>query len=403
MCNFNQTKISLISHELVYLSVFLVPFQFLRFPPSLYNATQLDLSTFFLMISLVLSSFCNKVKKSFMASLLIFAIIEILVFFYFSYQSILRFSFFLVVYSFFLGFYFLADNYKLDEKKLFNITLLGLIISGVVVLFQAFDYGLSIRQKALMNEPTFSGLLFYSATFASYAVFCYIKLQKKLIILLHSILFFICGNLTQSMFLVPFLVIMTFFNLYLLFKIHLTKPVLLKNFLFLLVLIFFLKYFGNLSNILERLNLLNSYNNLSLLTYLSCIDEASGSIVLSPFFGLSAGSSGAFPYFSFYESLIFIKSSFNSNSNDAYSLLLRLISELGPLATSILLIFIIFRFFYFFKSKIGDYSFKRIFLFIYVSTVFLFCLIKGSSLTHGYLFVFLFIFIYLSRPLKINL
>ena len=355
------------------------------------------------MISLVLSSFCNKVKKSFIASLLIFAIIEILVFFYFSYQSIIRFSFFLVVYLFFLGFFFLADNYKLDEKKLFNISFLGLIISGVVVLFQTFDYGLSIRHKALMNEPTFSGLLFYSATFASYTVFCYSKLQKKLIILLYSIFFFICGNLSQSMFLVPFFAIMTLFNLYLLIRISLTKAVFIKNILFLLVLIFFLYYSDNLPNILERLNLVNSYNNLSLLTYLSCIDEAVGSVLLSPFFGLSAGSSGAFPYFSFYESFIFIKSSFNSNSYDAYSLFLRLILELGLIATLVLLIFMIFRFLYFFKSKIGDYSYKRIFLFIYVSTVFLFCLIKGSSLAHGYLFVFSFIFIYLSKPLKINL
>lgn len=405
MFNFNQSIASRISNDLVYLSLFFVPFQIFKFPSFIYDSSQLDISTFLLMLSLVFSFFFYKEKKNLIVSLLLFAIIEILVYFYFSFQTTLRFFYFLIVYSFYLAIYFLADNYKLDNKKLFNTVIFGLLFSGVIGLFQAINHDFSIRQKSFMLEPTFSGILFFSASFGALAVFYLNERLKKYRVIFYFLFFLINGLLTRSMFIIPFFISLVLFTLYFSFKDNFKKIIIFKNaMMFLVVFCFILpNNYGYVFNILERLNLYNSYKNFSILSYLSCFDQVIHSISLSPFLGISVGSSGAFPYASFYDSLLLVQSSSNSNVSDSYSLYFRLITELGLITATILLGLLFFKLISFFKSKIDTYTYTYIFLFFYSFSAIFFCFLKGASLSHGYLFVSSFIFLYLSKSLKSNL
>ena len=405
MFNFKKPTASLFSHQFLYLSLFLVPFQIIKFPDFIFASTQLDISTFFLMVSLALSLLCNKISKSFMASLFLFIIFETIIFFYFSFQSSLRFFYFLVVYSLYLSIYFLTNNYNLDRKKLFNITLFGLIFSGVIALFQALNSDFSLRPKGLMLEPTFSGLLFYSASFAAIGAILIKKSIATLTSIFYSLFFLLCAMLTKSMHVISFFILVTLFNFFLLAKRKFNGIALFKNILIALGFLFFINFIDKsyLPNFLERVNFLGAYQNLSYLSYKACFDEMLRSISLSPFFGISVGASGKFAYTSMNESLIFLQLSYNSNSTDGYSLIFRLIIELGIITSLIIVTFLILKAIFFLKSEVENESYKSIFLFLYSFSIIFFCFIKGSSLTHGYLFVYSFIFLYITKPLKSNL
>jgi len=404
MLKSKKPLISKISHELVYLSLLFIPLQALKLPffSHIYESLQLDISTFLLMISLILSFLCNKINKNFAAILILLIFVEALVFLYFSFQPYLKFYYYLLIYSFYLAIYFLVDNYTLDKKKLFNIVLCGLVFTSALILIQIQIYPNFLRPKGFMNEPTTAGLLLFSGVLAGVIANFYRHYFKKITIFFLLSLMFFSAIFTRSLLIIPFFILLIIsFSLFYILK-PINKIMFIKLIAFASSTIFFLTHFNNLyyGHIAERL-FLDRTVNFSLLSYLACFDQVKTAIELSPYFGLSVGSMGYFPYVSANESILSLYSTFNSNAYDAYSLFFRLIIEFGlflPLILVLFLIFIITKFIKLIKTKS---AYEDIFLFFNSASIIVFCLSKGASVSHGYLFTNFFIFLfYIKKQLK---
>ncbi|TZF86447.1 hypothetical protein FW774_05230 (plasmid) [Pedobacter sp. BS3] len=314
-----------------------------------------------------------------------FIIISVLIWILLHYAPISRFLSALFWLSSLLFVYFSAT--KLYSDNIYKSVIITCLISCLVVLFQ-FTILRSDRPKAFFQEPSTAGLIFFSlAIVMMYRIVYRNHLKKSICDVTFLLLFLVCGFLTKSshvvlVFLLPFL-----FVLYGLTMKNFIKVSLGLGTFFILMMYIVL----NNEYFVEKFDFRIIENfNLSQLAWLRGGEQAVYVAKHSPVFGFGLGSTGCFNFNS--QSAFYLDKLDSGNLNllDAYSLMFRLIIEVG-LLTLLFILYILHnkikRFMKNFRDRTEPISLDKQSLFVFGLSIFIGSLIKEPNYGVGPLFV----------------
>lgn len=316
------------------LSIFILlyPFQILALEVGTTRFDLFPISIVLLNLLLLLSKLSKRyfyVNRRYFFISIILLVANILAYFNFSFQPNYRFfsGFFWVINLLILGYFSRFGYSKRFYSNFFSIT----IVIAIVIILQNI-LGLSNRPKAFFHEPSTAGLVLYSFAFVYLARILLRVKNKKSNIILFSI-FFLSALSTRSSHLFVFVI----FCLFLFVIIRVNIPFLILFISLLIVLGLFSNTFFPTDYYIDKFDFFsNTTMNLSQLSWLRGLDQAFYTWNTSPFFGFGFGSTGFFDFPTDYNDILNSYNSYDLNLLDSYSLLFRLIIEIGVVFVLIL-------------------------------------------------------------------
>jgi hypothetical protein len=393
------------TEKIILIAIFLFPFQSmgLRIRGSRYDITA------FILISLVVClGFLSgklRIKKSYTLGIFIFFIYQVAVFSLMTIPPLPRFLSGMLWFGGLLVIVAFSNSirFRYEQKNLFKIIIVTLSISIVYVLLQKFAFG-AVRPKAWFDEPSFAGLAFSGMSAASLCSLLSdfkISVSQKLVFVLSFIISSYCTYLTLSAHVFTLIIAVAMFLISRNFgriSVFLRKGLLLLP-IVIPAFISVVTYLLSNEHYSSRLDFATS-SSLSTLSWLRGLDQVVASIVLSPI-GVGLGGTGHFEYFSENTVKLANLGIRNLNYNDAYSLLFRMIIEMG-------LPFVVFCMFLFCRKLLLFHKFLNTklihqqsetqqtlyttFNFVFSTTLIIGCLVKEPLYPHSILYTGILIF-----------
>lgn len=391
-----------LNNTIIYTAVFFFPFQLLaiRFFTSAYDITSLLFVINILLVSIT-SLYINK-KNILILS--IFVILQCITAFYFNIGPDYRFVSGIIWLS---SLTLIMANgqylHQYSQKIVFQLIISLLVITSIFICIEHFfiiDPNTTQRPKAAFSEPSYAGLALYAASAAIVSVIILSNNTRKLLLIFISIfaLLMAASIFARSMHVVTFSISLgIIILLWLSYRISFLK---LITFLFIIFLTLCLGYilFSN-PHYYNRINIFVdplAMTNPSLLSWLRGLDQVLEVIVNSPFFGYGIGSTGYFDFESAYGERLAYYRMYDLTLKDAFSLLWRLIIEIGLVPIFIFSLFMFyklreFRLFLINASYNSD-DFKYIvFNFTFALALTIGCLIKEPNYARSTLFLGIFL------------
>lgn len=388
--------------KIILIGIFLFPFQSLALRVA---GSRYDLTAFILSVLVYLAFLFGKlrIKRSHVLGICIFFIYQIALFLLIGISPFPRFLSGMVWFGSLLVIVAFSNSIKFlyQQKKLFNIIIVTLSISMVYILLESFAFGV-IRPRAWFGEPSYAGLAFSGLSAASLCSLLSdlkVGVSQKVVLLLLFITATYCLLLTLSIHSFTLVIVVTMF---LISKNFGRISVFLRKGLFALPIITLaiVGVVNYLLSIAHYANRVNTQNNLSSLAWFRGLDQAVASAVASPV-GVGLGGTGHFEYISEAALKLGQLGIGNLNYNDAYSLLFRMIIEMG-------LPFVVFCMFLFgrklllfhkvFNTRLihdqckTQHTLYKIFNFIFSTTLIIGCLIKEPLYPNSILYTGVLIF-----------
>jgi hypothetical protein len=284
---------------------------------------------------------------------------------------------------------------RCDPRLIFRCITLLSFLSAIFALVQRYLLNID-RPTAFFYEPSIAGLFFWSTASAALFIFINYKLKFKhkllLFVLIASSLY--AGTLTKSMHMFSFCASLAILYLILFYNrisSNLFYKTLIRVVLVLLFVYLLLAGIIDFNHIADRLG--QSETNLSSLSWNRGLDQALASINISPLFGLGLGSTGYFDFYSIHSISLRNLGMYDLNLRDAFSLLFRLVIEIGIVFICIFA-YILFKrlmsfkeFFIFYGNSIDLRSISIQFIFVFSITIIVGCLIKEALYANSLLYV----------------
>ena len=388
----------------IYLSIILFPIQILSIK---IGQTEFDLSSILISLTTLYIFFFKKKKNNIhLIILFIFTIYQLIIFTY-SPAPFTRFISALYWMLVFIIMFCINEDFKINYQYIENIIIFILLISCAVCWFQYYyiitpeNYNQSIKARSVgfFGEPSYAGLAFFSAAVGSIGNFLYKK--NNIRHLFFFIIFFSTGFLTLSMHIVTFFLALFTIFIFIMYKNNLKFFQRIILFFFSIIIFIFIvgiciyyldrNLITNFTNhFIPRLNIFNSNtNSLSLLSWLRGMEQMIYSVKETYLFGFGLGSTGEYYFPSVFGEKLKNYGVFQLTLKDAFSLLFRLVIEIGLFFTSIFLLLIFYISFKFLRETIKnkDEFISRIFLFSFSLTVIIGSLIKEPNYARSTLFI----------------
>ena len=413
-----------ITNVLIYLAVMFFPLQFLaiRFFTGAYDITSL---LFISNILLVLISGLYMNKKI-LIIISLFIILQCLTVIYFNIGPYYRFISGIIWLSS-LVLILINGNFLHDysQKIVTQIIIILVTISAVYMwieyyfiitpeIYAQYIEGRPtkfylLRPKAGFSEPSYAALALFSASAASIATIILAKMQRKYLISYsaYALLFLSAAFLARSMHVATFILgTGIVVSLWLSFRVSLIKITVF--FVILLSLIILAYTLLSYSHYYDRVNIFVdplAMTNPSLLSWLRGFDQVLAVMKSSPILGYGIGSTGYFEFDSLYGERLAYYRIYDLTLKDAFSLLWRLLIEIGLLPVLLFLCFILYKINQFRNYIINTESNGKIFNYIVFNFTFALsliigCLIKEPNYARSTLF--LGIFLISTIPLNYN-
>jgi hypothetical protein len=368
-------------------------------------SSRYDLSCFLILFAIIFFRIKNKeLNISIAIFFTFFLIIEMIKILYFQYSSISRLISGLVWFGGLLLIFLKKDFVIYNQELVMKSFLFGFFITIIWFLKQYFigidlkGFSESVfRPRGFFDEPSYAGLFLYSISAASLGSLALVKNERnqKYFISILGLLAFIFAATTLTMHIVTFIFSMMMVVLITLIVSHNS---IYKIFIFLTSLLFvgfIITFMLTQEHFIERLSFFGSYN-LSIVAWLQGLDQALTSISSSPIIGFGLGSTGGFDFISDTHYKLEIMNKIGQNRFDGYSMIYRLIIEMGLM----LILFILFEIFkecvMFTKTiiKFHDHPAIRfyVFNFIFSFTLLIGVLIKEPTYARSYVYVGVLIF-----------
>ena len=389
--------------KIILIAIFLFPFQNLSLELS---NSKYDITCFILILFIYFGILTGKfrIPIKYIIGVLIFFIFQTSVYSYLQIAPFGRFFSGMVWFGNLLIIVILSNSLQLlcRQKNIFKVIIITLIISIMYALLQHFQYGIE-RPMAWFGEPSFAGLGFSALSAASLCTLLSdLKISKNQKILLQLI--FITATyslyLTLSTHVLTFMITVFLFLLSKYFT-QLSKLFSPKGFLIVSMIISALLIaLGLLANNKHYSSRAGDVDNLSRLSWLNGMDQAFASIQISPI-GVGLGGTGYFEFYSQNSLGLALQGVADLNRQDAYSLLFRMIIELGiPFVIFCILLFCrkLFDFHKFINKKLmrnkqeNEQTLYTIFNLTFASTLIIGCLIKEPVYSSSILYTGVFIF-----------
>lgn len=265
-----------------------------------------------------------------------------------------------------------TSGININIPRVYKCLQISISFSALYCLFELFIFDSDFRPKGWFSEPSPAGLVFYSASLALFYSAFIVKNSVSYIIYIQAITLLVIALFTKSMHLVTF--ILTFFLLF--FSMPYPRSKAFKSLIFLGLLSSVIIVLVSIPHYSDRLNFNAPGDNLSILSWLRGYEQAFNSISSLSFFGNGLGSTGFIIFSSVYSDKLASMGFENLNLLDSYSMLFRLIIEVGLMPIAIF-IYIIF-------SKIKSFT-NYIKLSINISRSVIFCFIFSLTLLVGIL------------------
>jgi hypothetical protein len=390
--------------KIILIAIFLFPYQSLALKIA---GSRYDLTAFILIILVYLGFLFGKlrIRGSNFLGICVFFTYQIAVFLLMKIPPLPRFLSGIIWFGSLLVIVVFSTSIRFfyRQEKLPNIIIVTLSISMVHALLQKFAFG-AIRPQAWFSEPSYAGLAFSGLSAASLCILLSglkISISRKMFFLLLFAISSYSLYLTLS---IHFFTLVITVTMFLISKNFGRISVFLSKGIFALpviipTLIGVVNYLLSIPHYAERLNFQGETAGLSTLSWLRGGDQTLAAILVSPI-GVGLGGTGHFEYFS--ENTINLARAGieNLNYNDAYSLLFRMIIEMG-LPFVILCMFLFCRKLFMFHKFLGTVTYHqsetqhnlyKIFNFVFSTTLVIGCLIKEPLYPNSILYTGVFIF-----------
>ena len=281
---------------------------------------------------------------------------------------------------------FYVSNAKISLKKCKKYIDWMLLYTVSALSVQIFTGKNRAYTTGFFDEPSFAGLVLFSAASGYLGLvlhkWCNINFVKCLVL-------FTLGVSTLSMHVFSFLLPLMIFVIY-----HLLKGRRVGIWLCaLLLLLLWRPLVADLINVAHYADRLNFSNpsNLSLLSWLRGLDQATYVIKNSFIFGFGPGSTGEFDFPSKYTDLLALQNHKDLNLADAYSGFFRLTIEIGFVLVLLVASVAIMIFLSSFDGNNNYLCDERVFVVWFAFTLFIGVLIKEPTYSRSYVFVAVFL------------
>ena len=388
----------------LYFSLILYPIQ--TFDINIQN-TAFDISSILISFSIITLFFFSKKKTNIYNALIVFFIIYQLTIYIISPAPFPRFLSALYWITIFLMMFYIGEDFKIDYIIFEKIIIIILFISCLICWYQYFfiitpekyNLGIKLRAVAFFREPSYAGLSFYAASLGCIVKYFYDRDKLKYFLLF--LIFFSTGLLTLSMHIVTFFLTIITIYIFIVFKMDFNffkKILLLLAALLAFLFIIYITIYLIDKNFLEkithhyftRINIFNTEtNSLSLLSWLRGLDQMLYSLKQTYIFGHGLGTTGEFYFPSVYGEKLTTYGLYSLTLKDAFSLFFRLVIEIGPIFTLLLL----YKVFDITKNVLRETIKNKkifnenIFVFIFAITIFVGSLIKEPNYARSSLFI----------------
>lgn len=229
-----------------------------------------------------------------------------------------------------------GDRAQYRQGAVAKTMMVVLILTAFYVLYQKFALGVD-RPGALFQEPSHAGLCLYAGAAAALVALLVVRSpgRTQFALIALFLLLFSAALLTLSMHIVTFIVtvsvVMGFVWVPRFFSGR-RRQFGLRSFAFFVVFAAALTYVAmqllTMEHFMNRIAFANP-TNASLLSWLRGLDQMRGAMDRSPIFGVGLGSTGYFPFPSRFSVILERMGKSNLNLTDAYSLMSRLVIEIG--------------------------------------------------------------------------
>lgn len=368
-------------------------------------SSKYDLSCFLILIAIIFYRIQNKeLNISIAIFFTLFLTFEMIKILYFQYSSTPRLISGLVWFGGLVLIFLKKDFVIYNQELVMKSFLFGFFMTIIWFLKQYF-FGIDLkgfsenvfRPRGFFDEPSYAGLFLYSISAASFGSLALVRFERnrKYFISIIGLLAFIFATWTLTMHIVTFIFSMITVVLITLIVSHNS---IYKIFIFLTAALFaglIISFMLTQEHFIERLNFFGSYN-LSVVTWLQGLDQALTSIASSPVIGFGLGSTGGFDFISDTHYKLEIMNKIGQNRFDGYSMIYRLIIEMG-LMFMLFILFEIFKEFIMFTKtviKFHDHPALKfyVFNFIFSFTLLIGILIKEPTYARSYVYVAVLIF-----------
>ena len=404
-----------VTNILIYTAVIFFPFQFLaiRFFSSAYDITSLliIMAVFVLMLSKI------KINYEIIIWISIFVIMESVIVIYFNIGPYYRFLSGVVWLTSLLAIILYGDKDYDYSQKVISYLILFLLFFSSIYMFYEYYFIITpeiysqfiegrptkfylLRPKAGFQEPSYAALALFSSASAIVSTLILSRLSHRNIVYLLILLIIFSGAafLARSMHIATFIITVSIvISIWLTYKLSIFKIFIFLGILFLILLlgIFLLSfphYYDRINIFVDPLAMTNP----SLLSWLRGFDQVLAVMNSSPLTGFGIGSTGYFEFESLYGERLAYYRIYDLTLKDAFSLLWRLLIEIGIIPVILFSIFMIYKLSHFRKYLINksDLSINNkyiIFNFTFALALIIGCLIKEPNYARSTLFIGIFL------------
>jgi hypothetical protein len=321
--------------SLIYLAIFLMQFQ--NIAVAVYGS-RYDITSFILLFSIIPLLLFTKQKLTAFILLFAFITLQIIIWIVFQIGPFYRLVSGLVWFGGLLAISLFSYKGMYDRKFAYQLVCVSLFFLSASIIIDNIFFEVS-RPKGFLDEPSYAGLILFScAAMLLYKILHQYSHDAKVGYFDLSLLtiFLAAAALTKSMHAITFLLM----GIIILYILRLKFLRLIMTFLLLVPVLFTAVQVLDFDHISYRLDLSGESLNISLLSWLRGLDQATYAFYNSPLFGFGLGSTGYFPFESSHTEQLGQHGLWNLNLTDAYSGLFRVTIELGFL--SILIVMYLF-------------------------------------------------------------
>ena len=387
--------LSKLSEKLSIVAMLLIGFQYFALP--LYTS-RYDISSFLLVLSAAIATKKSKlISKTLIIVLTAFILIELVKYLNFQIAPVHRIFSGLVWIGGLILIFMKKDFIYYDQEKIFKAILIGTFITCTFMIIQ--NIGGMYRPMGLFDEPSYAGLFLYSISSAFFgaAILSNISFKYRLLNVVFGLIVMSFALLTLSMHIVTFSIVLST-TLFILLSINSSRALKLGVGIFMVLFLLILAYiiFDN-PHYLVRISLVSNSKEISVLAWLRGLDQALHAFQMSPIFGLGLGSTGGFEIQSASQEMLEATNMGFLTKLDAYSMMFRLVVELGFALVLLFLFYIIVQLKNFREVLLCNISrdfdlYYFIFIFIFSFSLIVGILIKEPTYARSYVFVSIFLF-----------
>ena len=384
-----------LSEKLSILAMLLIGFQYFAIP--LYTS-RYDISSFLLLLSAVIATKESKlISKTLVIVLSAFILIELVKYLNFQISPLHRIFSGLVWIGGLLLIFIKKDFIYYDQEKIFKAILIGTLITCTFMVIQ--NIGGMYRPLGLFDEPSYAGLFLYSisSAFFGVAILSNIRFKYRLLNVIFGLVVMSFALLTLSMHVVTFSVVLSTI-LFILLSINSSMALKLGVGIFMGLFFLILAYvITDNPHYLVRISLVSNSKEISVLAWLRGLDQALHAFQASPIFGFGLGATGGFEMQSASQEMLESTNMGFLTKLDAYSMMFRLVVELGFAFVLLFLLYIIAQLKNFRKVLLSNKSrntdlYYFIFIFIFSFSLIVGILIKEPTYSRSYVYVSIFLF-----------